>query len=164
MSTRIDVKIVDKYLNEMKLELDDKMKKKIMKIIIRGWYKGKEELETEVASIESKFSNGKMCEKWRAPYIIVGDAEIVQVNDAQENAHEFVWGVPKVNEYAVKCTKSEYKIEYATFTEKRKECKASVKIVPKTPVVLVEEIYEDSCWTYNKRYYLYVHPYGWWTL
>ena len=156
------------HLKEMKI--DDAEIMRIIKMIEAGSFLRNEgrELEERVEVADIEFvdkKTGKIderCEESSTPYVIVGDAEVVNVDeeDAQE---EISWGVPCKNEYNVKCVKMESEIEYYTFIMRRRECIADIKIIPKTPVVLIEVEEENSCWTSKHYYYLYVHPFGWWT-
>ena len=163
--------IVVKYLKEMDIN-DADIVEKIMKIIELGAFLRKEgrELKETVTAIDVEFIDKKTgkasekCEESSAPYIMIGDAEVVQINvdESEENAQEISWGVPLRNEYKVKCVEIESEIEYHTFIMVRKGCVADIKIIPKTPIVLIEDVEENSCWLDNRYYYLYVHPFGWW--
>jgi len=161
-----------KYLKEMKI--DDAEIMRIIKMIETGSFLRNEgrELEERVEVTDIEFMDKKTgkiderCEESSTPYVIVGDAEVVQINNTDVNvdeAEEISWGVPCKNEYNVKCVKVESEIEYYTFIMRRRECVADIKIIPKTPIVLIEVEEENSCWTSKHYYYLYVHPFGWWT-
>jgi hypothetical protein len=167
---------VMKYLNELNdRRLDDRLRNLVMEILQMNYYVG--EYTTTVGYREYKIittshddEDNEVCNKWVAPYVILGDAEMVQIDEVDEsqNVQELEWGIPTLIEHRVRCNEVEYETKvqggYELPTERGKECMAEVKVVPKTPIVLIEEEDDDSCWTYNKRYYLYVHPYGWWTL
>jgi len=167
---------VTKYLNELNdRRLDDRLRNLIMEILQQMNFLAEDEYTTvvgyrEYKIITSKHDEDEVCKKWTAPYVILGDAEIIQIDnvDESQNVQELEWGIPTLIEHRVKCNEIEYEVEvqggYELPTEKGKECMANVKVVPKTPIVLIEEEDDDSCWTRNTHYYLYVHPYSWLTL
>ena len=157
-----------KYLKEMKIDATEILK--IIKIIEAGSFlrnKGRELVEmvgfADVEFIDKETGEtDEICKESTTPYVIVGDAEVVQINvDVDENAKEISWG-SNGKYYKVKCVVTESEIEYDIFIMRRRECIADIKIVPKTPVVLVEVEDENSCWLGSKHYHLYVHPFGWW--
>jgi len=164
--------IVVKYLKEI-MKIDNaEIINKITKIIEAGTFQKDKELEemvgfADVEYVDKETGETEVCEESLTPYIIVGDADIVQINinenvDGKEQEEEISWGIPCKNEFKVKCVKMESEIDYDIFVMKRKECIADIKIHPKTPIVLVEVEEENTCWTSNRHYHLYVHPFGWW--
>jgi hypothetical protein len=163
--------IASKYIKEMKIN-DADIIDKIMKIIEVGAFLKEygRELKETVKAIDVEFidkQTGKSddkCKESSEPYVMVGDAEVVQINadENDENAQEISWGIPLYKEYSVKCVETESDIEYDTFIMRIKGCIADIKIIPKTPIVLIEAVEENSCWLDNKYYYLYIHPFGWW--
>ena len=164
-----------KYLKEMKI--DDAEILKIIKIITAGafLYKSKKskELEERVGFADVEYidkETGKtdeICKESTTPYIVIGNAEVVQINniDVNENTKEISWGVlcnGKNEYYRAKCMEIVYEIDYDTFIMRRRECVADIKIIPRTPIVLIEVEEENTCWLDNRYYYLYVYPFGWW--
>jgi len=160
--------IAMKYLKEM--GIDNEIVSKIIKIITAGtFHKKDKELEESVGFADVEYidketnETDEICKESLTPYVIVGDAEVVQINVDEKDAQEEIsWGIPCKNEFKVKCVKMEGVIDYDIFVMKRKECIADIKIIPKTPVVLVEVEEENTCWLDNRYYYLYVYPFGWW--
>jgi len=167
--------IAMKYLKEMKI--DDAEISKIIKIIEAGtFHKKDKELEESVGvgviefvDKDKETSETEKCVESLTPYIIVGDAEVVQINvneniNGKEQEKEISWGVLCENgkKYKVKCVEIENEVEYDIFIMRRRECVADIKIIPKTPIMLIEVDEENSCWTDNRYYYLYIHPFGWW--
>ena len=161
--------IVVKHLEEMKIN-DADIVSKIMKIIEAGTFLHDEgrELKETVESLEIEYveKTGKVnekCKVFKAPYVRVGDVEIVQlVVPSLSNVQEIDWGVPERNDFSVKCIEEEWEIEYETFTLRKRGCIVDIMIVPKTPIVYVEYDEDDECWLSNTIFYVYVHPYGWW--
>jgi len=164
--------VVIKHLKEM--EVDNKIVNKVIKILKAGAFlhhKKSRELEEMVGFADIEFidketgETDEICEESLTPYVIVGDADIVQINNTDVNvdeAKEISWGIPCKNEFKVKCVETESEIEYDIFVMRRKECTADIKIIPKTPIVLIEVEEENTCWLDNRYYYLYVYPFGWW--
>jgi len=163
--------IAVKYLKEI-MKIDNAEINKIIKIIEAGalLYKSKKskELEESVGFADVEYidketgETDEICKESLTPYIVIGDAEVVQINVDEKDAQEEIsWG-SNGKYYKVKCVVTESEIDYDTFIMRRKECIADIKIIPKTPVVLVEVEEENSCWTSNRHYHLYVHPFGWW--
>jgi len=164
--------IAMKYLKEM--GIDNEIVSKIIKILEAGAFlhrKKSRELEemvgfADIEFIDKETSETEKCVESLTPYIIVGDAEVVQINvneniNGKEQEKEISWGYSD-KYYKVKCVEMESEIEYDIFVMRRKECIADIKIIPKTPIVLIEVDEENSCWTDNRYLYLYIHPFGWW--
>jgi len=164
-----------KYLDELKagdrLAEDKDIRKRIVSTIRLGAYlkrEGRELKETveyfEVKYIDKKTGNEEECKIFRAPYVRVGEVEVIQRDaiDESQNVQELEWGVPEKNEFSVKCiVGGEWERDGEEFIERGRGCSVKIKIVPKTPIVYIEYDEDNGCWLNSRVIYVYVHPYGW---
>ena len=119
----------------------------------------------EVEHIDKGSGRVETCKVFRAPYLIAGDADIVQLDTGSEDkggVKEVRWGPPG-KEFSVKCVEHESQKEdkVFNFVEKAKTCVAEIEIIPKTPVAYIQYRESDTCGKSITVDYVYVYPHGW---